>query len=107
VTCTLIYPDLDPDELPLRFGGELHATALSAHAVRVAAREFGVTPARAAAVAADCCERLDAAIDDAVHDVAVLAGDAAILEHLRETLQASVRETRDRLVSPELVQGSG
>jgi serine/threonine-protein kinase HipA len=107
VTCTLIYPDLDPDELPLRFGGELHARALSAHTVRVAAREFGVTPARAAAVAADCCERLDAAIDDAVHDVALLAGDVSILGHLRETLQVSVRETRDRLVPPELVQGIG
>jgi serine/threonine-protein kinase HipA len=105
VTCTLVYPDLDADELPLRFGGELRVKALSAHSVRVAAREFGVTPARAADVARDCCERLAAAIDDTAHDVALLAGDVPILEHLRETLQTCVRETRDRLVPAELIRG--
>ncbi len=98
VTCTLVYPDLDAEELPLRFGGQAHAKALSAHALRVAAREFGVTPARAATVAGDTCDRLMAALDDAVHVVAVLAGDDPVLRRLHETLHASVRETRDRLV---------
>lgn len=107
VTCTLVYPDLDPGELPLRFGGQTHAKALSAHALRVAAREFGVTPARAATVAGDTCERLMAAIDDTVHAVALLAGDVPILGHLQQILHASVRETRDRLVSAACVPGSG
>jgi len=93
-----VYPDLDAEELPLRFGGQAHAKALSAHALRVAAREFGVTPARAATVAGDTCDRLMAALDDAVHVVAVLAGDDPVLRRLHETLHASVRETRDRLV---------
>jgi len=107
VTCTLVYPDLDPEELPIRFGGQTHAKALSAHALRVAAREFGVTPARAATVAGDTCDRLMAAIDDTVHAVSLLAGDVPILGRMHETLQAAVRETRDRLVPAQLVQGRG
>jgi serine/threonine-protein kinase HipA len=107
VTCTLVYPDLDANELPLRFGGQLLAHALSTHAVRVAAREFGVTPARAAAVARDCCERLAAAVDEVVHGVALLAGDVPTLGPLRQTLHASVRETRDRLVTADPVPGAG
>jgi serine/threonine-protein kinase HipA len=99
VTCTLVYPDLDAEELPLRFGGQTHANGLSAHALRVAAREFGVTPARASAVAVDACDRLLAAIDDAVHAVAGLAGEHRMLGDLHETLRAAVRGTRERLVS--------
>ncbi len=98
VTCTLVYPDLDPEELPLRFGGETHAKALSPSALRVAAREFGVTPARATSVADETCARLLAAIDETVHAVASLAGDTQNLRRLHETLNASVRETRDRLL---------
>lgn len=99
VTCTLVYPDLDAEELPLRFGGQTHARALSAHALRVAAREFGVTPARAVAVAGDTFDRIIAAIDDTAHAVAILAGDVPMLTRLRETLHASVREIRARLLS--------
>lgn len=99
VTCTLVYPDLDAEELPLRFGGQTHARGLSAHALRVAAREFGVTPARAAAVAAETCDRLMAAIDDTVHTVAALAGEHRILGDLRETLRAAVRDTNERVLS--------
>ena len=106
VTCTLVYPDLDAEELPLRFGGRTHAKALSAHALRVAAREFGLTPARAVTVARDTCDRLLAAIDETVHVVASLAGDVPILGRLHETLHATVRETRDQLVPAEHVQGS-
>ena len=105
VTCTLVYPDLDAEELPLRFGGQSHARALSAHSLRVAAREFGVTPARAGTVADDTCARLMAAIDETVHAVALLAGDVPMLGRLHETLHASVRETRDRLVSAAPGQG--
>jgi serine/threonine-protein kinase HipA len=99
VTCTLVYPDLDAEELPLRFGGQTHAMGLSVHALRIAAREFGVTPARAAAVASDTCDRLLAAVDDTVHAVVALAGEHWILDDLRETLRAVARETRERLVS--------
>jgi serine/threonine-protein kinase HipA len=99
VTCTLVYRDLDAEELPLRFGGQTHAKGLSAHTLRVAAREFGLTPARAASVAGETCERLMAAIDDTVNAVAVLAGEHWILGDLRETLRAFVKETRERLVS--------
>lgn len=99
VTCTLVYPDLDAEELPIRFGGETHAKTLSAHALRVAAREFGVTPARAAAVAGDACDRLAAALDDTMHTVAVLAGEHRILGDLHRVLRASVRDTRERLLA--------
>ncbi len=103
VTCTLVYPDLDPNELPIRFGGHTHANALSVHALRVAAREFGVTPARAASVASDTCERLIAAIDETVHVVALLAGDVPMLGRLQQALHAVTRETRDRLILGERV----
>lgn len=106
VTCTLVYLDLDAEELPLQFGGQTHAKALSPHALRVAAREFGVTPARAVSVARDTCDRLAVAVDDTVEAVASLAGDDPMLGRLRKTLHASVRETRDRLVPAALVQGS-
>lgn len=105
VTCTLVYHEFDADELPLRFGGQAHAKALSPHALRVAAREFGVTPARAAMVARDTCERLLVVLDDTVHAVALLAGDVPMLERLREALHTSVRETRDRLVPAAIVSG--
>jgi serine/threonine-protein kinase HipA len=88
VTCTLVYPDLNAEELPLRFGGETHVKALSSHALRVAAREFGVTPARAKMVAEDTCERTMAAIDQALHDVALLAGDSPTLGALHAELRA-------------------
>jgi hypothetical protein len=70
-----------------------------AHALRVAAREFGVTPARAAAVAGDACDRLAAALDDTMHTVAVLAGEHRILGDLHRVLRASVRDTRERLLA--------
>jgi serine/threonine-protein kinase HipA len=101
VTCTLGYPDLDAEELPLRFGGQTHATGLSAHALRVAAREFGVTPARAAAVASDTGDCLAAAIDDTAHSVVRLAGEHGMLVELRERVQAAVRQTRARLLTAD------
>lgn len=100
VTCTLVYPDLDAEELPLRFGGQTHAKGLSAHALRVAAREFGVTPVRAAAVAGDTCDRLMSALEATVHAVTGLAGEHPVLGTLHETLRASVHETRERLLAP-------
>lgn len=78
-----------------------------AHALRVAAREFSVTPARAVTVACETCDWLVVAIDEAVHAVALLAGDVPILGRLRHTLHATVRDTRDRLVSTDLVQVEG
>jgi serine/threonine-protein kinase HipA len=107
VTCTLVYQDLDAEELPLRFGGQTHAQGLSPHALRVAAREFGVTPARAVAVAEDTCARLLAAIDETAQTVALLAGEIPMLARLRETLHRSVRETRDRLIGVGPVHGRG
>lgn len=98
VTCTLVYHELDAEELPLPFGGQTHAKALSPHAMRVAAREFGVTPARAAMVASDTCDRLQIAVDETVHAVGLLAGDDPVLARLREALHTSIRETCDRLV---------
>ncbi|MCU0649807.1 MAG: HipA domain-containing protein [Gemmatimonadaceae bacterium] len=99
VTCTLVYPDLDADELPLRFGGQTHVKGVNAQALRVAAREFGVTPARAAAVASDACDRLLAAIDGAAHTVVVMAGAHRLVGELCETVRAAARETRERLVA--------
>ncbi len=99
VTCTLVYPELDTEELPLRFGGQTHAKGISAHALRVAAREFGLTPARAASVAGETCDRLIAAIDDTLHAVRALAGEHWILGAMHNTLHTTALETRERLAS--------
>jgi len=88
VTCTLVYPDLDAEELPLRFGGETHFKALSSHALHVAAREFGVTQARAKMVAEDTYDRIRSSIDKAVDETAQLAGDSPMLEVVHGELRA-------------------
>lgn len=88
VVVTTVFPALDR-RLALAFGGTTEPRALAPHHLRVAAREFDVTAAYAADCARDVVARVLGALDDVLHAVHGMGGDAPMLA----ALQAAVRET--------------
>ena len=89
VVVTALFPELD-QTLALSFGGTTQPAALNAHSLKVAAREFRFTPARARDLADDVCTRVAGALDAVLHDVAKSDGDEAVLARLRTTVQGTL-----------------
>ena len=97
VVCTMAYKGLDT-VLPLLFGGALHLAQLHPAALGKAARSFGLTPALAKDIAADVCDRLDAARDDALESALRVSGAHDVLTAVGLVVAATTAETRRRLL---------
>ncbi len=80
------------------FAGALHLTPLTPAALKKAARPFGITPALAKELVADVCDRLDATRHDALHAAERMAGPHDVLESIDLVVEASIAETRRRLL---------
>jgi serine/threonine-protein kinase HipA len=98
VVCTLAYPPIDV-RLPIPFGGEKYVSTLSVHALKVAAREFKLTAARAGQIAEDVINTIEAALADTLHNIAESAGHHAILDSLATTIADESTMVRGKLLA--------
>lgn len=96
VVVTSIFPGLD-QTFALAFGGTTHPAALTAHSLRVAAREFNVTVAQIGAVARDVVERVRAALPEVLHAVHGLGGNPKVLAALESAVAGTADQCARRL----------
>ena len=87
VVVTALYPALD-QTLALAFAGTTNPQAFTPAGLRMAAREFRLSPALARAVAAEVCERMESATAETAHQVALLGGATPVLDQLVGTVVA-------------------
>lgn len=97
VVCTLAYPAID-QRLPLSFGGQNRVAALSPHALKVAAKEFKLTPAHAAQLAEEVLNAVDAMLPDALHGAEQEAGRHDVLHVIARAITAESAVVRSRLL---------
>lgn len=96
VVVTTVFPGLDRT-FALSFAGTVDPPALTPQCLRVAAREFDVTPVLVGEMASDVLGRVRAALPDALQAVQAMGGDPAVLAKLDVEVRATAEEFARRL----------